>query len=355
MLNLLKKTLFSTRLMAVLFLTFALAMGIGTFVENSYSTETARIYIYNATWFELIMVFFVINFAGNIYRYKLLSWKKWPVLVLHLSWILIIIGAGVTRYIGFEGVMPIREGKAEKVFYSDITYLTAYIDGQINGQNLRKTLEHPILATPEGKRSNLPWKSDFNGQEFTIDYVDFKWGANKEWVADENGANYLKIVEAGDGERHEHYLKDGEVVNIHNILFALNKETKGAINIFTTDSTYAIKPAFDGDFMRMADQFRGAVVKDSLQELQLRSLYNMAGTQFVIPEFLTKGKYTTVNSSQPRARDGIKDTLIVAIDMNGKRIEKKIAGEKGTSDFSEPVSIGAVSYTHLTLPTTPYV
>ena len=345
MLDLLKKTLFSTRLMAVLFLTFALAMGIGTFVENAYSTETARIYIYNATWFELIMIFFVINFIGNIYRYKLLSWKKWPVLVLHLSWIIIILGAGVTRYIGYEGVMPIREGNAEKVFYSDKTYLTAFIDGQMNGQNMRKTLEYPILATPEGKRSNLPWKSDFDGQEFTIDYVGFKWGGNTQWVEDENGDDYLKIVEAGDGQRHEHYLKDGEIANIHNILFALNKETQGAINLFTSDSAYSIKPAFEGDFMRMADQLRGTVIKDSLQELQLRSLYTMAGTQFVIPEFLKKGKYVSVNSSQPPAKDGIKDTLIVAITMNGTTVEKKLAGEKGTSDFSDAVRIGEHNFT----------
>jgi cytochrome c-type biogenesis protein CcsB len=339
MLDLLKKTLFSTRLMAILFLVFALAMGIGTFVETWFSTETARIYIYNATWFEVIMVFFVINFSGNILRYNLLQWKKWPVLVLHLSWILIIIGAGVTRYLGYEGMMPIREGDSEKLFYSDKTYLTAFIDCDMNGQSMRKTLEYPILVTPEGKRSNLPWKSDFNGQKFEIDFVDFKWGANKIWIADESGKQYLKIVEAGDGQRHEHYLENGEIANIHNILFTLNKETQGAINIFTTDSSYSIKAGFDGGFMRMADQFKGEVVKDSLQELQLRSLYTMGGTQFVIPEPLVRGKYIAQKSSQPRARDGIKDTLIVAVSMNGKTVQKKLTGEKGMSDFEDKISI----------------
>lgn len=63
--------LFSTRLMAVLFLTFALTMGIGTFIESYYNTDTARIWIYNAWWFEMIMVFFMINFAGNVKRYQL--------------------------------------------------------------------------------------------------------------------------------------------------------------------------------------------------------------------------------------------------------------------------------------------
>ena len=116
MTKLLKNFFFSTRLMALLFLVFATAMGLGTFIESKYSTETARIWIYNTTWFEAIMVFFVINFIGNMFRYKLFTWKKWSVLTLHLSWILIIIGAFVTRYISFEGVMPIREGRTERVF-----------------------------------------------------------------------------------------------------------------------------------------------------------------------------------------------------------------------------------------------
>ena len=70
MTELLKKIFFSTRLMSVLFIVFATAMAFGTFIESWYSTETARIWVYNATWFEVIMVFFVINFAGNIFRYR---------------------------------------------------------------------------------------------------------------------------------------------------------------------------------------------------------------------------------------------------------------------------------------------
>ncbi|MFM2011101.1 MAG: hypothetical protein RLZZ479_1492, partial [Bacteroidota bacterium] len=42
--------LFSTRLMAVLFIVFAVAMGAGTFIESKYNTDTARIWIYNAWW-----------------------------------------------------------------------------------------------------------------------------------------------------------------------------------------------------------------------------------------------------------------------------------------------------------------
>jgi hypothetical protein len=133
--------LFSTRLTAILFIAFSIAMAVGTFVESAYNTTTARIWIYNAWWFELMMIFFVINFIGNIKRYRLFKWEKWPLLLLHLSWILIIVGAGITRYIGFEGVMPIREGESTQQYLSEKTYLSVFIDGEIDGQPLRKLLE----------------------------------------------------------------------------------------------------------------------------------------------------------------------------------------------------------------------
>ena len=91
--------------MAVLFIAFAAAMGVATFIENDCGTQTAKALVYNAWWFEAIMVFFVINFFGNIFRYRLISKEKWPVLVFHLAFLFIIIGAGITRYIGYEGLM----------------------------------------------------------------------------------------------------------------------------------------------------------------------------------------------------------------------------------------------------------
>ena len=75
MVNKLGSFLFSTRLMAVLFISFAIAMGIGTFIENEYNTDTARIIIYNAWWFEAIMLLFAINFIGNIKKYSINSTK----------------------------------------------------------------------------------------------------------------------------------------------------------------------------------------------------------------------------------------------------------------------------------------
>ncbi len=337
-----KNILFSTRLMSILFIVFAAAMAFGTFIESWYSTDTARIWIYNTWWFEAIMVFFVINFAGNIFRYRLLRKEKWPVLTLHLSWILIIVGAFVTRYIGYEGMMPIREGATSDFFLSEKTYLTAFVDGEINGEPTRKSLQDHIRVTPEAIQGSLPWKSDFNGQEFTISYVGYIDGAEETLVSDHAGEEYLKIVEAGDGNRHDHFLKNGEVASIHNILFALNKPTPGAVNITTSDSIYTIKTPFEGTFMRMADRLQGTVVTDSVQPLMLRSLYTMAGMQFVIPEQLIRGTYQIVEvKDKQQARE---DAMILNVTSNGQTEEVKVLGGKGTINEPTEVSVGGLDF-----------
>ena len=46
---------------------------------------------------------------GNIKRYQLWRREKRPVLIFHLAFVMIALGAGITRYISFEGMMHIRE------------------------------------------------------------------------------------------------------------------------------------------------------------------------------------------------------------------------------------------------------
>ena len=63
--------------MALLLLLMALAIGVATFVENTYDTITAKVLIYNAKWFELILLLLVLNFINNLKVYNLWQLKKW--------------------------------------------------------------------------------------------------------------------------------------------------------------------------------------------------------------------------------------------------------------------------------------
>jgi cytochrome c-type biogenesis protein CcsB len=303
-----KSILFSTKLMAVLFIIFALAMAVGTFVENSYTTLTAKEWIYGAWWFEAILVFFVINFVGNIFRFKLLHKEKLTTLVFHLSFILILVGAFITRYIGYEGIMPIREGEVESTMLSREVYLTTYIDGKIDGQAQRRNQPFPLVLS-NGLNNNKTIETSYNNTPVTFEVIEFITKAKEGIIENSKGISYLKIVESGDGQRHEHYLEKGKVENIHNTLFAYNNETDGAINFVESDSgDFTIKSPFEAQVMRMADQQQFQLVKDSVQDLKFRSLYSMGEMQFVIPEMPITGnkgivKSDTGNKDQP---DGIK-------------------------------------------------
>lgn len=334
---------FSTRLMAVLFLVFALAMGIGTFIENDYNTDTARILIYNSWWFETIMVFFVINFIGNIQRYQLFKKEKWATLLLHLSFLFIIAGAFVTRYISYEGMMPIREGATANQIFSDKTYLTVFVDGEHEGEMKRKTFEKPLLLSPV-VNNDFSISDEFSSIPFEIKFDNFIMNAQQKIVESKDGVTYLKMVEAGNEGRHDHYLKSGELQNIHNLLFSLNKYVAGAINITTEGDKVTIQAPFEGNFMRMADKLQGKVVKNTVQPLMFRSLYNMGGAQFVFPDQPMKGKidYVSDNDFKNKKAD---DALTVKIISGNEEKTVTLLGDKGKMGEPQTIKIGKLEYT----------
>lgn len=340
--------LFSTRFMAILFLGFALAMGIGTFIESYYNTDTARIWIYNAWWFELIMVFFMINFAGNIKRYQLYKKEKWATLLLHLSFVLIIFGAFITRYISYEGMMPIREGATANQIYSSNNYLTVFVDGEYHGELKRRVFEQPLLLSPAVYppfASNYFAISDkFDSTPFKISFKDFIMDAKDTIKASANGKLFFKMVESGGGSRHDHYLEEGTVSNIHNVLFALNKPTKGAINITVEGSNTTIEAPFDGQYMRMADKLKGTVIKDVIQPLMFRSLYNVGGAQFVFPEQPINGVKDIVSGNDYKKKNST-DALIVKVQSEGKSVDIVLKGSKGTAGEPQVVKLGKLEYT----------
>ena len=340
--------LFSTRLMAVLFLTFALTMGIGTFIESYYNTDTARVWIYNAWWFEAIMVFFMINFAGNVKRYQLYKKEKWATLLLHVSFVFIIFGAFITRYVSYDGMMPIREGASSNQFFSDKNYLTFFVDGQHNGELKRRIFEKPLILSPAVYppfASNYFSVSDkFDAIPFKISYKNFIIDAKDTIKQSQNGTLYLKMVESGGGSRHEHYLKSGVIKDIHNVLFAFNKPTKGAINITTTAAGTTIDAPFDGQFMRMADKFQGTLAKEVLQPLMFRSLYKVGGAQFVFPDQPIKGIQDVVSGNNLKSKKS-SDALVLTIESEGKSEDVTLMGSKGSVGEPQVVKIGKLEYT----------
>ncbi|WP_299127817.1 cytochrome c biogenesis protein CcsA [uncultured Winogradskyella sp.] len=336
--------LFSTKLTAVLFIVFAIAMATGTILDRNMETSPTpytRTLIYNAWWFETIMVLFMINFIGNIGRYRLWRKEKWATLILHLAWILIILGAAVTRYIGYEGIMNIREGATESQFRSQKSYISGRIlgdykkDGQLQQRNILEEVDFsPRLD------NNFNKTYDYGGTAVNFKLKKFIKGAEKEVIPDDNGESYLKVVEASEGKPHNHFLKLGQVSKLHNILVSLNKEQAGAINITNTKFGLFIKSPFEGEYMTMATGATGKLVKDSLQPLILRSRYVIGDMQLVFPDPVVKGVFDIVK--KPTFLKGDESGAVLDVSVNGETKSVNLLGGPGAYPSIEEVNVGGL-------------
>lgn len=329
--------------MAVLFFVFAIAMGVATFIENDFGTQTAKKLIYNAWWFEVIMLLFVINFFGNIFRYRLLRKEKWTVLMFHVAFLFILIGAGITRYIGYEGMMIIDEGETTNTFLSDTNYLNAVIDDNAS----QKTYNHKLLFSAWGKNSSdfsFKFQPNKSVDAKTIDFklVDYIPWSEKKLVLDEKGTEHLFFVESSSGSRHEHYIKKGTIQNIHNILVGFDAPNKNAtLNFFYEDGNLKMTSKADGNWLRMADQKQGKVVKDSIQNFQFLTLHTIDGLQFVIPRPAEKGEVRTVRGKKDKKKF---DTAIFDISSGDETKRIEFVGGQFNTNGQKEFSINGLNF-----------
>ncbi|MEZ4987711.1 MAG: cytochrome c biogenesis protein ResB [Saprospiraceae bacterium] len=221
-------TLLGTSAAGLYMILFGLAIGIATFVENDFGTSAAQKVIFKARWFELLLVLFAMSLLYNIFKFRMIANKKWSLFLFHISMVIIITGAGVTRYMGYEGMMGIREGSASNTFLSTETYLQFQVVD--NGQ--KYDFSEPVLFASLGN-------NDFNetyqlgGKTLKAEVLQFIPNPTEVLVEDETtGVPMLKVVVAGRNGREEFLVALGEKVNIYGTNFNFgNTPIPDAFNI----------------------------------------------------------------------------------------------------------------------------
>jgi len=304
----------STRTMAVLLLLFAISMAVATFVENDYGTPTAKALIYNSKWFEVIMLLLIMNFIGNIARYRLLRREKWPVLIFHLAFILLFIGGAITRYISFEGMMLLREGQSSNQIMSDKQYMKVQIED--NG-DVFSYPDVPYIMSP--LHHNFKGTYDFRGEKFHIQALDYILRKKDSLIADPKGETYLHLVSTDGGGRENIFIKPGEVKNVNGMLVTYNRPIEGAVEIHDEKGFLQIKTPENAEYMTMATQATGISKKDVLDTLKLRSLYTIGELKLVVPEGVKKGKL--MEFSGDKNKDAMLPDLL-RLKITGPKSEK---------------------------------
>ena len=76
MLDKILRGIFSMKMMAVSMVIFAIAIAEATFIESDYGTPASKIAIYNALWFEILLLHLSITLIVNMVKYKMYQMKK---------------------------------------------------------------------------------------------------------------------------------------------------------------------------------------------------------------------------------------------------------------------------------------
>ena len=160
--------LFSFKTTLILLAILAIGAGVATFIENDFGTSTARVLVYNNIWYETALVLTTVNLAGIIYKFKM--WKNTPRFLFHSAFVVILIGAGVTRYVGYEGVMQIKEGSTENRMISLEPYLQVTI--KEDGKTYFKEYQMEF-ATLMKSINEFSHTITYNDKNVVVDYKNY--------------------------------------------------------------------------------------------------------------------------------------------------------------------------------------
>ena len=172
--------------MGFLLLILAFSMAIATFVESSYGTEAAQGLIYKSIWFSLILFLLAVNLMVNFIRHKMYSKQRIAMGIFHISFIIILIGAAITRYISFEGMMHIREGQSSDFIMSSEDYLTI--------KNGNQTVSSTVLLS-ELSYKGFNEKINVNGRSYRVKSVPF--GSTRTGIPTAAAAEITEAIMTG--------------------------------------------------------------------------------------------------------------------------------------------------------------
>ena len=159
------------RWMTVGLILFLVGIGAATFIESIYGIQSAKILIYNATWFEILLVYLSLNLLSNIFKHKMFQREKIAMFMFHLSFLIIVFGAAITRYVSFEGQMVIKEGTSSNFIYTAQPHILLHMQDLASGKT--KTEAH-VCYLSEITDNDFSYSTDFQSKTIDVSYVNFQ-------------------------------------------------------------------------------------------------------------------------------------------------------------------------------------
>lgn len=328
----------SSALSLILLLLFAAAMAIATFVENDYGTATAWAVIYDSWWFELIMLGLCFGFIAHLFKYRLWQRSKWPVLLFHLGFVVILLGAGYTRYFSYGGIMRIREGASSNTIISNTKFVKALMK---NGDKIQEVSFKKAFSKLTS--NSFDETIEFEDGPIELSFVDYVMDASPEVITDSiHGKPVLTIVVSTGEGRNTIYLQKGEVQKFgqHGHLLGFDVDRTDLINITEREGQFYLYSPTDIEFFIMAQQQAGTIKGDTATAIGLNTLYRSGDLSFVPTSYNPSGTFKLISEAEGYKNDPTKDdALILNLTANGKSQEVNLIYQEGFLPVSNKVKL----------------
>lgn len=279
--------LFSPIMMGMLFVAFGISMAVATFLENDYGSPAAYHMVYNTRWFELILLLLSVNLIGQLINYRMFRLAKLPGALFHLSFLLMIIGAGITRYFGWEGTIHIREGEVQNTCYSTDKYI-GYTVRETNGDIIssRSDRYHMTSVSADEYKKVV----NINGKDYDLILEKIVPNATESLRQSPAGTPVISLVVSGNMMQSENLvLKRGEKKSAGGITIGFDSQDSADVKISLTPAGFFLRSDMEVGQMSMMTQAVTTVVKGTPVKLKDLEIISANGIKIVPQQMLAAG------------------------------------------------------------------
>ncbi|EAH4889540.1 cytochrome c biogenesis protein CcsA [Campylobacter jejuni] len=290
------KSIGDLRVSVVLFLLFALFCALATFIESAYGTPTAWAMVYDTFWFEYIQLLLGINLLCGMFRYKMFGLKKLPLMIFHISFLFILVGSVMTRYAGFEGILPIREHTQNSLIESSKTSLR--ISAIKDGERYSAVNDRYIGNLPFANSFKL--KLNLGDDQAVLKYKDLILNAHYTYKENNNSDPLLVLMLSQKGSQGvDVKFEKGEVKNIEGVNFAFMNDNVKAPFV-KIDENLTLSSSENLHFLSMLDGQNLDLKIGEKANAKERRLYEIKDISFVVKAASLHAQEALEGSNRPQ-------------------------------------------------------
>ncbi|HEF4231763.1 TPA: cytochrome c biogenesis protein CcsA [Campylobacter jejuni] len=290
------KSIGDLRVSVVLFLLFALFCALATFIESAYGTPTAWAMVYDTFWFEYIQLLLGINLLCGMFRYKMFGLKKLPLMIFHISFLFILVGSAMTRYAGFEGILPIREHTQNSLIESSKTSLR--ISAIKDGERYSAVNDRYIGNLPFANSFKL--KLNLGDDQAELKYKDLILNAHYTYKENNNSDPLLVLMFSQKGSQGvDVKFEKGEVKNIEGVNFAFMDDNVKAPFV-KIDENLTLSSSENLHFLSMLDGQNLDLKIGEKANAKERRLYEINDISFVVKAASLHAQEALEGSNRPQ-------------------------------------------------------